>query len=208
MEHQLSIGKIIGYALGWTALGFIVLLAIGPVLAVVGTLLPFALIGFLTWAVYRGIRWLVGRPAEGPLEKRFPEAKAQCFRVLRRTRSASCRAARGLVALVGRPLGFLLHLLLGGLRWVGRKVCWVVFRVGAAVGRAFSWLLRQGRFVGVIVLEVFCGVVIGAMLGAQLEQRLSLSSDGLVIGAVVGGLLGALVALTTPEPKRRTPVAG
>jgi hypothetical protein len=46
-------------------LGFAVTVLIGPAVAVVGTLLPFALIGGLVWGGYRGSRSLVRRLRTG-----------------------------------------------------------------------------------------------------------------------------------------------
>jgi hypothetical protein len=231
METQLTLGKVLSHVIGWTVLGFVVLLVIGPVFAVVGAILPFALVGFLCWAGYRGIRRLTNQTREGVLEERIQVVKEKLAPGGEWNRAArnGIGAARGragrllrlpgaLIALLATtlvrlPLAVLriplalLRLPFTVLRWVGRQAWGAASAVGRFTGRVVSGAFVQGRFAAVIMLEVFCGIAVGALLGALAEQRLSLHGDHVLTGAAVGGFLGVLVALSTPEPKRKTTVA-
>jgi hypothetical protein len=218
METQLTFGKALSYVIGWTVLGFGVLLVIGPVLAVVGTILPFALIGFLSWAGYRAVQRLTHHASAEALDERIlvvrqklaPDgewnraARSGLHRILR----FPVALAAWIVALVVWLPWNVLRLPLTAVAWFGRRAWGVVSAVGAFVGRVVSGAFVQGRFATVIVLEVFCGIAVGGMLGGLAEQRLSLAGDFVLTGAAVGGFLGVLVALSTPEPRRKTPAAG
>jgi hypothetical protein len=53
--------KLLVKLIWWSLLGFAAVVLIGPALAVLGTLLPFALVGAGVWGAYRGVRVLVER---------------------------------------------------------------------------------------------------------------------------------------------------
>jgi hypothetical protein len=232
METQLTLGKVLSHVIGWTVLGFVVLLVIGPVFAVVGAILPFALVGFLCWAGYRGIRRLTHQAKTGVIDERIQvvreklapggewnraarngigAARGGVGRVLRLPGSLVALLATALVrlpvAILRLPL-MILRLPIIALGWVGSQVWGVASSVGRFTGRVVTGAFAQGRFAAVIVLEVFCGIAVGALLGGLAEQRLSLHGDMVLTGAAVGGFLGVLVALSTPEPRRKTSVAG
>jgi hypothetical protein len=56
----------------FTALGFAAVVLIGPVAAVVGTALPFALIGVLVWGLVRGLRRWSGNFRRTAADRRAP----------------------------------------------------------------------------------------------------------------------------------------
>jgi hypothetical protein len=218
METQRTFGKVLGHVIGWTALGFVVLLVIGPVFAIVGTLLPFTIIGFASWAGYRAVRRVALRARAGSLDERIQVMRVKLAREgewNRTARRGLGRAARvpgavaaGLVSAAVRLPWTVLRLPFAALGWFGRKAWRATAAAGAFAGRVAAAALAQGSFAAVIMLEVFCGIAVGGLLGNLAEQRFSLSSDATLTGAAVGAFLGVLVALATPEPGRKTPAAG
>jgi hypothetical protein len=55
MEKLQGSAHILRHVVLWTLIGFGVLVLSGPIIAIVGTLLPFALVGLLIWLVVRAI---------------------------------------------------------------------------------------------------------------------------------------------------------
>jgi hypothetical protein len=214
MEPQLTLGKALRYVIGWTVLGFIVLIVLGPVLAIVGTILPFAVIGFVSWAGYRAVRGVANPTRPGLIDERIQAVRARLApngQWNRAARGGLDRAMRfpGAVgaAVVRLPLT-VVRLPFTVLAWTARRVWRGLSAVGAFAGRFVSGAFVQGKFATVIALEVFCGIAVGAMLGGLAEQKFSLGGDFVLTGAAVGGFFGVLVALSTPEPKRNTPQVG
>jgi hypothetical protein len=132
-------------------LGFAVLLLSGPVLAVAGILLPFALIGGLTWAGYRVshnlVRRLRGEQARPIFEevKAIPSPAPVLYRPVVAERPAPRKPSR-LASLLGSALrigietacGAILGAALGVVAWQygGGTVEFVLFgtAIGAVVG--------------------------------------------------------------------------
>src|SRR5262249_54610298 len=63
MEHLCCTQDVIRKVAIWTLVGFLVIVLFGPILTLIGVLLPFALVGFLVWLVIRGI--MLGPQAAG-----------------------------------------------------------------------------------------------------------------------------------------------
>src|SRR4051794_6575463 len=124
-------------------LGLAVLVLIGPVLAVVGTLLPFALVGLLAWGGYRGVKGLAAR----------------------------LRAGQRLPRLVGRDEKPILAALPAPQQSRGRfsQALWVVAEVccGALVGGGLAALAgwQQGMGFDLVALGTGIGAVVGFLVG-------------------------------------------
>src|SRR5436190_14366869 len=138
--------------LAWfRALGLAAIVLVGPVLGIVGALLPFALIGLLVWGAYQGVLRLVGRrPAtprfiDSPREVR-PVVHAEPSRELPRRRRWA-RAGRVLLEMTCGAL-------LGGL--VAGAICWESAHVAETIATA--------TLVGAVV-----GYVVGGSPGRQSE---------------------------------------
>jgi hypothetical protein len=186
---------------GWLAkfavLGFVTLILIGPVVAVVGTLLPFAVIGGIGWVAVRVVRRCFGlRPrrvaALAAADKGPEPASAPPIE------GAAAPRADGPAAdprETGRRLYYLLGQCLG---WC-RDVAPVVGEKARAAGAAtMSRLRRFGRLLG----EVFYGSAAGLLLAWAFAGA---EAGPLVTGALTGAGLGVVVGLSTGRQER--PVA-
>src|SRR6516165_1167826 len=61
MNKVESAGQILRKVIIFTLVGFLVVVLSGPLLTVLGVLLPFALVGFLVWLPFQGFRlWRQG----------------------------------------------------------------------------------------------------------------------------------------------------
>jgi hypothetical protein len=210
METQLTVGKVVGHLIGWTILGFIVLLVIGPVIAIVGTILPFALVGFLTWVGYRAVRRVVRHPKVGDLDERVVHLKKKLAPGGEWNRAAchGChRAFRAPGAAVAWAVPKVLRFPGSVVAWFARKAWRAAGAVLVFAGRTLSFAYVQGRMVAVIFLEVFCGIAVGGLLGALIDRRISMHGELVLPGAAIGAFLGVLVALSTKEPGKRSPTA-
>jgi hypothetical protein len=122
-------------------LGVAVLVLIGPVLAIAGVLLPFALIGLLAWGAYHGVRALRNRIRAGRGLPGFGR-----------------RDARRVVALQGAPRpGPWGAATARALAICGEVTC------GAAVGCGLALLAAWQQEVGFELAAL--GAVIGAVVG-------------------------------------------
>jgi hypothetical protein len=135
----------------FAVLGFATVMLIGPVLAVVGTLLPFALVGALVWLAYKGVRRLAAR-LRGPERRDLRDVLREVRRGGRRALahglhkgSAWAPAVRGRLRLVRDRVVARLEVLCGAL--VGALVCWSITgavddytALGALVGAALGFV--------------------------------------------------------------------
>jgi hypothetical protein len=199
-----------------TVLGFLTVVLVGPVLAlVIGVLvlvaglfivaLPFALVGLLAWGVYLAAT---------------PDRRAACERLGRRVG----RFGRWVVAV---PLAACVRVCAWGIG-VGRALAPRAVPVARRAGEVAREGVQKGvvlaghganaagalaararpaaRFVGGLVLEVIGGAAVGTILVCLADSGARGATLGLHIaaGAVAGALLGLLVgaARSVPKPER------
>lgn len=186
--------------LWFTALGWLTLLLIGPVMAVAGTLLPFALIGGLVWLVWWGAeratrharlayangKWpqepvvpALGRGARHVFEQGVHHCKAFAPVVRDRAKMMGCGAGRAMREGMNHCQAAVPVLREGGCR-VRRKM-------GSFV-RATTRLL----------FEVGCGALVGGLVG---YSAFDANERMIAYAALVGGAIGFVVG----GPKRRPP---
>jgi hypothetical protein len=163
----------------FTALGFLTLALIGPTMAVVGTLLPFALIGALVWTGWRMAKRLVGR-----LRGKVPQDLA----------------ALNVLPQVGRGAQKVLQQGIQQCKTLGPVVCQHVQDAGEKVvrgGRAVGYrLVERGRAIGHRLVEAFYGGLTGALLA---WAAVGAADETMGVGAAVGAVAGFLIS----RPKRQ-----
>ncbi len=151
----------------FTALGLATVVLIGPALAVVGTVLPFALVGVLVWGLWHGARRLAGptrwdrvaaRLAPGEM---LPEVRQRAghaiqqglrrYQELRPVIRTSFQGVRAGLLVRGRALGHrLVETVSGGL-----------------LGALAAWLV-VGTVDETVAVSALAGAVLGILLhGAQ-----------------------------------------
>jgi len=145
MENMHSTGHLLRKVAMMTLIGFLVITLAGPIFALLGVILPFALVGFLVWAVVRGI--MLGPVVVG--------------RIIGNTARAVGRTA------VALPLWFARRVR-SGIGLLGRLVmsaAGVIFPVaaGAAVGAILGML--GGEQYHDADMRVPAGALIGAGIG-------------------------------------------
>jgi hypothetical protein len=146
----------------FTVLGFATVILIGPVLAVLGTVVPFALVGGLVWLAYQGVRRLVGR-GRGQEKPALPEVLQGARREARRAFAQGIQKCS---------------------RWAPAARC----RLRAAGG----WVAVRGRAAGRRLLEILCGALVGALVswlitGAVDDYTALGALAGAALGFVAGG---------------------
>lgn len=185
----------------FTALGFLTVVLIGPVLSIIGTILPFALVGALAWFSWWGVRRVAERfrfgtirekltaervlPAVGRGARRvFQEGVRQCKEfgpvVCERVWQAGSGAGRMLRQSVEhcREVG-------PALREQGRRM----------EGKVTTWIRAAAR----IVMEVGCGAVVGGLVA---WYAVGPTEESVAIGALIGAALGFVVGGPKHEPTR------
>ncbi len=162
--------------LALSIVGLAAIVLVGPVLAVLGVLLPFALIGWLAILACHGLRQAFG---ERDVQKDLASA-----------RRAARAAGRG-----GR------WLLTGGLPWLGGRV--TAFR--ARLHRASEAVRGFTPAVTGVLRETLCGAVVGAMLGLMANLQAPGPNYFVLIGGLTGAAAGLGVSLLkrrpAPEPQ-------
>jgi hypothetical protein len=158
----------------FTVLGFATVILIGPVLAVLGTVLPFALVGALVWLAYKGVRRLAGRGREKPA---LPEVLQEAGRGARRAFAQGIQKCSGWAPAVRR--------------WPPAARC----RLRAAGG----WVAARGRSAGRRLLEILCGALVGALVSWLITGAVD---DYTALGALVGAALGFVAGGSKPQPAR------
>jgi hypothetical protein len=202
METQVTFGKVLSHLIGWTVLGFVVLLLIGPVLAILGTILPFALVGFLCWLGFRTIHRLVNKAKAGAFDEHLEVMKAKLA-----AQQAAREAAR---QMIDERIQVMKERLASGGTWnraarggFGRLLRLpgnLVARVVPAILRVPITLLRLpfialrwfGRQVWGVVSAV--GTAVGRLVSWTFAQGRFATVIMLEVfcGIAVGGLLGGL----------------
>jgi hypothetical protein len=182
VESAPSLSAVVRKLCFFTLMGFLALILLGPVIAVVATLLslvltvlllvlPFAVIGYLVWIPYQ---------------------------VLSRDKQAAWNNIRdaGLAfhqALVVVPAG----------------ICAQVCRGGARIGRfALEKTRRLKKFLAGIATETVCGTLVGGvvgMVGSLIHQDNPLEWR-VPVGFLLGAIIGALIGLVWTKPAKQ-PVA-
>jgi hypothetical protein len=170
------LGKIFSFAL----LGFLAILLVGPVIAVLsvflsivlamlsfaiaalGILLPFAVLGFLVWAPLHAL--FSGRPVQ--------------WRTL------------------GRMCKGILDIVLS----IPRRAWSMMTGSGKAAQEKITGLSSH---IGVVLFETFCGALVGFMLGVMAGNMSAAPDIGEVIGigVLIGAILGALVGTSRIQVK-------
>jgi hypothetical protein len=136
----------------FAVIGFIGIVAIGPVAAVVGALLPFALIGLFVFGAYRGVQRLVGARRAGNF--RIPAPPVAARRV--EPAAGAAHEAAPCPARSGRRGRVVLEVLCGGL-------------VGGAVAAAMCW--QTPELAGTVIPAVVAGAVVGYVVGGSSAER-------------------------------------
>ncbi len=165
--------------LWFTAIGWVVILLSGPVLGVVGTILPFALVGGLAWLVWWGLHYALER-------YRLPAVrdKLQANRIM----PAMGQGAR----YVGREAGRVFH--------AGFQHCREAM---PALRVSRPWLSEKMsvflRATGRLLLEIGCGAIVGGMLAYFVVDN---TERTVAIGALLGAAMGFVVGGPKREPVR------
>jgi hypothetical protein len=156
--------------------GLAVVLLVGPVLAVLGVLFAFAVIGWLACLGYYGLRQALGG--------------RDFHKELSSARDAVCAAGRR-----GR------RLVSGGMPWVGARVtaCRACFHRACEAGKGHV------PAVAAVIGESLCGAVVGAMLGLMANLQAPGPNYFVLIGGLTGAAAGLGVGLLKrrplPEPR-------
>jgi hypothetical protein len=139
--------KLVGKVVQFSLLGFLAIVLVGPVLGILGTLLPFALIGALVWGGYRGLRRLVAprRPERErpPLPVREVRVEPVALPVVKERRGPSRFRQAGRVML--------------------EMVCGAL--VGGLVCGAVSW--QQPWFSETLAAGLLAGAAVGYIVGGS-----------------------------------------
>jgi hypothetical protein len=209
--------------------GFVALMLIGPVLAVVGTLLPFAVVGVLVWSGYRLFRRAVGCPrrwAEGEHEVRhrmwrgmryagrgawvcgaraaeaMPAVLAGARRAGEQVRDRGWGACRGAWE-AGGPV------VMRGVERAGQaaRACGAcaaesVPAVLARARQAGAPVRARLRFVARILWEVACGSLVGVTMGSLAGWQTNSVAEYVLLGGLMGAVLGLIVGVSRWEPAR------
>jgi hypothetical protein len=186
----------------FTALGFLTVVLIGPVLSILGTILPFALLGALVWLAWSGARRLTERFRPSVVREKlvpnrvlsavshgarrvFQEGVRQCKDfgpvVLERVWQAGSGAERMLRQGMQqcREAG-------PALREQGRRM----------EGKVVAWTRAVAR----MVVEGTCGAVVGGLVAWYAVDP---TAESVAIGALVGAALGFVVGGTKQESARK-----
>jgi hypothetical protein len=177
----------------FTVLGLLVTVLIGPVVAVVGMVMPFALVGGGFWLVLRGLRRLVARLRGVP-----PAELAAWRRVAPAAVDVAGQAARRVVGHCQEAV----PALRAGAEQVGRGACRVLRRgfdccqeavpvVGSQVRRAVRVGASRAQAAGRLAFEGLCGSIVGGLaagfcVAAEPEYVFAGAFAGLILGLMAG----------------------
>jgi hypothetical protein len=178
------------YALGlrrvllWTLLGLATVVLIGPVAAVVGTVLPFTLIGVLVWLAARGIGRLVARFRGTPAVERLARVGANLPEVARGAGQAVQHGIRRC-----KEYGPAVY---EGAREVVQRGARQCRGVVPAIRAGARRVREHGRTLWRVATEVVCGSLAGALLCWYAAGPGEMVGIGAAAGAGLGLLTGAL----------------
>jgi hypothetical protein len=151
--------------------GLAVVTLIGPVLAVLGVLFAFAVIGWLACLAYYGVRQALGG--------------RDFHKELSSARDAVCAAGRR-----GR------RLVTVGLPWLGARLT----ACRARLHRASEAVRGYAPAVTGVLRETLCGAVVGAMLGLMANLQAPGPNYFVLIGGLSGAAAGLGVGLLKRRP--------
>jgi hypothetical protein len=195
-----------------TLIGWATLLLIGPVLTVVGTILPFALIGGVVWLGW----WGINKAAERFHPSRVRE-KLHADRVM----PALGQGARYVGRETGRVFQAGIHHCREAAPALRERACAVGCQAGRFVRegvhhckevvpalRARSNLLGERmkvflRATGRMLFEIGCGALVGGLVAWFAVDN---TEQTVAIGALVGAALGFVVGGSKREPVRELAV--
>jgi hypothetical protein len=193
-----------------TILGVLVVTLIGPVMAIFGVIIPFAIVGFVALTMYRVVARLLG--GWGRKHARDREALQAALRGAGRFGRQACYqgAVLGRQACVqGAALGRRVAPEVVNLGRRAADCAAVPMRVGMRYGRDLAHLGRQvgeraarrGRLIGTMVREGVCGALVGAIVGLLLDwQAVNVMDVYTPAGALAGAAVGIVVAFSRREP--------
>jgi hypothetical protein len=188
----------------WTLIGLAAVVLIGPVVAVVGTLLPFTLIGGLVWLGWRGVSRLAARlrgspPRLEPVLQAVPEVVAGARQAvqdgLRKCKELAPAVGEQAKA-VGRGAAEVLH--------KGVDHC----RGAVPLVRERARQVRQGVAArGRVVMRVLTEVVSGGLAGTLIAWYAIGSEQAIIAGALAGVGLGVVTSGLGRRPAPEAEVA-
>jgi hypothetical protein len=203
MHHHPSKARFLRKMIFLSILGFLIVMLIGPILAVVGVFFAFGVIGFLAWCLYRGFVLVVSGWRHDPLGER--EALRNALRGAGQFGRQAC--AHGLHA--GRRAG-------PAVAAFGRRAveCAVIpVRVGARLGRGVADVgyrvgqraAARARFLAIVLAEGLSGALVGGIVGFLVDWQainegqhpfLNVYTGG---GVLIGGVVGVVLAFLWRE---------
>jgi hypothetical protein len=183
----------------FTALGFLTVVLIGPVLSILGTILPFALVGVLVWLAWSGLRRLAERFRPSVVqEKLVPNFVLPAVgRGARRVFQEGVRQCENYGPVVcervwqaGSGAGQMLRQGMQHCREVGPALREQARRME---GKVATWTRAAAR----MVVEGTCGAVVGGLVA---WYAVGPTEECVAIGALVGAALGFMVGGSKQEP--------
>jgi hypothetical protein len=151
--------------------GLAVITLIGPVLAVLGVLFAFAVIGWLACLGYYGLRRALGGRDFG---EELSSARQAVWTAGRRGR----------------------RLVAGGVPWFGARVT----ACRARLHQAAEAVRGHVPAIATVLVEALCGAVVGAMLGLMANLQAPGPNYFVLIGGMTGAAAGLGVGLLKRRP--------
>lgn len=186
MTHPPSAGLVFRKMVLFTALGFMTLVLLGPVVAVLSvvasfalTLLPFVLVGFLVWTAFQLA--LHGRDETALRLQQLGDGLVHAFP----------RMGERLAAVLRFPF-----------RVVGRIVSTLGYVVQAVAHKAWAFARWLGPITGMALTGMAVGAGIGAAIGAQAHDP----GPAVAINAALGGVIAAATGIILSIAERKQAV--
>jgi hypothetical protein len=183
----------------WTVIGLAAVVLIGPVMTVVGTVLPFTLIGGLVWLTARGVRRVAARfrgvsPPLKPALQAVPDviggAKQAVQDGIRKCKDLA-PVVRKQVEDVGRGAKEALGQGVHHCREAMPAVCKGARRLGEGVA-------SRARAAARVLTEVVCGGLAGALIGWYAVG----GEEAIAVGSLAGVALGVVTSIVSRQPAR------
>jgi hypothetical protein len=199
--------------LWFTLLGWVAILLAGPVIGVVGTILPFALVGALVWLVWWGGNYVVERFRPSAVREqlkadRIVPALGQGARIVGREAGRvfqaglhHCREAAPALKEHACAFGC------GAGRMVreGMQQCREVVPAMRSRGSRFSEKMSAFlRATSRLFLEISCGAIVGGLLAWFAVDN---TEQTVAIGALLGAALGFVVGGPKRQPERELAIS-